>query len=99
MFTPEGGLPHQGTPTTVCLSPWHSTSEQTTARGRQQLMSNNTTAVIQAEGYQKIVNLLGSVNEPQSCQNYLATRTVQMIMILKWQDILLKRLYQLLTIT
>ena len=74
MFTPEGGLPHQGTPTTICLSPWHSTSEQTLARGRQQLMSNNTAVVIVAEGYQKIVNLLGGVNELQSCQNYLATQ-------------------------
>ena len=37
-------------------------------------MSNNTTVVILAEGYKKIVNLSASVNEPQSCQTYLATQ-------------------------
>ena len=94
MFTPECSLPHQGTPTTICLSPWNFTSERIMARGRQQLMSNNccdtSRRVLKQE---KIVTLLASVNEPQSCQNYLATQDcsdttgndTQMTRYFKWK--------------
>ena len=41
----------------IHLSPWHSTSEQTMARRSHQLMSNNTTVAIVAEGSRNIWKL------------------------------------------